>query len=388
MTTEPAAIRCRDVTKRFVLDVSGALWKLLRADTRAPSFVALDGINIDVPAGEFVGLLGRNGAGKSTLLRTIGGIYAADRGTIRVNGKLTGLYELGIGGNDHLNGTQFARRWFDIVGVGGRKIGELIDEIRDFSELEAAFDRPLRTYSSGMRARLYFAVATALPAEVYIIDEMLSVGDEYFQNKCWRRLRDRLNRGGASGVLATHDWTAILKLCPTCHILEGGRIVSGGRSPDVVRDYLGNKATDLADGAKFSSALPARVAARSLDDFRMDIPIEVSDPGTVQFGASIERFLPGYGWEHVIHRSPGSILDKPGYHTIELAIPNLPLPAATYSLCLFLTMLSPDGGRLITDVRSWTHGNALALEVDGARSRGAMRLQLSIARATRHQAVA
>ena len=376
---EPAAIRCRDVTKRFVLDISGTLWKLLRADPNMPSFTALHGIDLRVPPGEFVGLLGRNGAGKSTLLRTIGGVYAPDRGSIRVNGQMTGLYELGIGGNEHLDGSGFARGWFDIVGTNGRDIDALIDEIRDFSELDDAFARPIRTYSSGMRARLYFAVATALPAEVYVIDEMLSVGDEYFQNKCWRRLRERLGKG-ASGLLATHDWSAILKLCPTCHILDKGRITAGGRSPDIVRDYLGNKAAELSSGAKFSTGLPERVSAQSRAPFAMDITIDVSAPGTVQFGASIERFLPGHGWEHVMHCAPRTVVETIGRHALELAIPRLPLPEATYSLGLFLTLTTAEGARLVTDVRSWTYGNALYLDVAGQPSKGAVLLPMTIIR--------
>ena len=380
-------IDCRTVSKRFVLDVSGTLWKLLRADPSLPSFKALENVNLQVPRGEFVGLLGRNGAGKSTLLRTIGGVFAPDRGVVQINGNLTGLYELGIGGNDHLDGVGFARRWFDIIGTDGRDIEDLIQEIKDFSELEDAFHRTIRTYSSGMKARLYFSVATALPAEVYVIDEMLSVGDEYFQNKCWRRLRERLGRG-ASGLLATHDWSAILKLCPTCHIIEHGRVVAGGPSPVIVRDYLGNMKDPLAPGAKFTAALPSHFDAESLQPFEMVIPIEVTVPGQVLFGLSVERFLPGYGWEHVLHRSPEAVVASEGKHLIEASFQCLRLPAATYSLGLFLIVMTPAGERLVTDTRSWTYGNALELDVKGMPSESAVRLPLKLRRAAAEVAAA
>jgi lipopolysaccharide transport system ATP-binding protein len=374
---QQAAIGCRNVTKRFILDTSGALWKLLRANGRAPSYQALTDVSLDVPKGEFVGLLGRNGAGKSTLLRTVGGVHTPDRGQVRVNGELAGLYELGIVGNDHLDGAGFATRWFEIIGTGDARAEDLIAEIRGFSELGEAFTRPIRTYSSGMRARLYFAVATALPADVYVIDEMLSVGDEYFQSKCWRRLRERLGNG-ASGLLATHDWTAILKLCPTCHVLEHGRIVASGPSPAVVKHYLGSSIDALESGAKFTDTLPERLVAQSLKPFLATVEIDVAILGDVQFGASIERFLPGYGWEHVLHLPPTSITSRIGRQLVELAVPELRLPAASYMLGLFLVVLTPDGQRRITDVRSWTHGNALTLEVEGETSRAAVRLPLTL----------
>ena len=373
----PPAIRCGNVTKRFILDTSGALWKLLRANSDAPSFQALTDVSLDVPKGQLVGLLGRNGAGKSTLLRTVGGIHTPDRGHVRVNGGLVGLYELGIGGNEHLDGEQFARRWFDIVGHGDERIEDLIVEIREFSELGEAFQRPIRTYSSGMRARLFFAVATAIPADIYAIDEMLSVGDEYFQAKCWRRLRERLGNG-ASGLLATHDWAAILKLCPTCHILEDGRVVTSGPSPAIVKQYLGTSTATLEDGAKFTDELPKRFIAQSLRPFRVTFGIDVGMPGDVLFGASIERFLPGYGWEHVLHLPPTSVTTRMGRQIVELVVPELRLPAASYSLGLFLVLLTPEGLRKVTDVRSWTYGNALTLEVEGASSRGAVRLPLTL----------
>jgi lipopolysaccharide transport system ATP-binding protein len=375
--SDDVAIECRKVSKAFVLDTSGAFWKLLFANNGLPTYQALSEINLDVPKGQLVGLLGRNGAGKSTLLRTVGGVYSPDGGRIQVNGSLVGLYELGIGGNLFLTGATFAKRWFAMVGHGASPLEGVIAEIREFSELGEAFDRPIRTYSSGMRARLFFSVATALPADLYVIDEMLSVGDEYFQAKCWRRLRERLTNG-ASGLLATHDWSAILKLCPTCYILENGRVVANGPSPTVVRDYLGSSVEALADGAKFGGELADEFSATSLAPLSIKLPIDVTARGDIKLGASVERFLPGYGWEHVLHLPPTSIETCMGRNIVELDFDDLRLVAGDYMLALFLVMVTKDGERNATDVRSWTYGNALNLRVAGAESLATVRLPMTV----------
>jgi lipopolysaccharide transport system ATP-binding protein len=365
----PKAITAKSVTKHFVLDSTASLYRLLFKRSELPAFTALTDVSIDVPRGSFVGLLGRNGAGKSSLLRTIGGIHAPDQGVINVNGDMAALYELGITGNDHLTGREFAERWFTMFGSGTVNQREIIAEVHDFSELEDAFARPIRTYSSGMRARLYFAVATATQASVYVIDEMLAVGDEYFQNKCWRRLRARLGQG-ASGLLATHDWTAIMKLCQTCHILGGGKIVASGPTPDVVRNYLGNSTTAFDTGAKFSADLPDQFTGQSGEDLVINVEIDVTEPGDVQFGIAVEKFLVGYGWEHILHGPPKSVATTLGHHRVEARFPKLRLPAGDYALALFCVLVTPEGQRRVTDARGWTYGNGLQLVVGGRASAG------------------
>jgi lipopolysaccharide transport system ATP-binding protein len=361
------------------MDVTaGSLWRILRNDPSLERFTALDGVDLDVPSGQFVGLLGRNGAGKSTLLRVIGGVHAPDSGRVLVDGEMAALYELGIGGNEHLHGRDFARRWFGIVGTGERPMEELLAEAHEFSELSDAIDRPIRTYSSGMKARLFFAVATALPAAVYVIDELLSVGDEYFQHKCWRRLRERL-AGGASGLLATHDWTAILKLCRTSCIIQKGKIVDRGDSPTMVRHYLGIGTDDLQPGAKFAPTLPRVFEARSLSPFFAEIDIDVTEPGQALFGLSVERFLTGHGWEHVLHADLRPVSSGTGRQRVAVEFDQLRLPAGEYIFGLFLKLRAPDGNERATDVRAWTHGNPLTLVVRGEERDGAVRLPLSLA---------
>ena len=345
--------------------------------TSGRKFHALSNVTIQVPKGQFVGVLGRNGAGKSTLLRTIGGVYAPDSGVVVVNGDMSALYELGLTGNEHLTGAGFARRWFEVFGTKGKKRKLLISEVADFSELGDAFERPIRSYSAGMKARLYFALATARQSEVYVIDEVLSVGDEYFQNKCWRRLRQRLSNG-ASGVIATHDWSAILRLCPQSFIIEKGVSIASGPSPGIVRQYLGLSTEDFGTGAKFFPEPPKVVHANALEDFTLELGVRATEKLDLSMSAAVEVFVPGFGWEHVLHSDPQPIGVGPGDFMAKLRVPRLPLKKGEYSLAIFLSANGEDGRQVPLDVRSWTYGEGLSLVVDGADSIGAIRSPLRV----------
>lgn len=368
------AIRCRNLTRSFLLEHGGALHAALFGGRRARRFVALSDVTFTAQAGEFVGVLGRNGAGKSTLLRVLGGVYAPDSGTVEIYGALSAIYELGVTGNDLLTGRQFAVRWFDVFGAGGRRNADAIAEAHEFSELGDAFDRPIRGYSAGMKARLFFALSTALPADVYIIDEVLAVGDEYFQNKCWRRLRQRLG-AGAGGVVATHDWAAILRLCPRSVILEQGSIVAEGRSSDIVRQYLDLDPGVFARGARFLDA-PTRLTAHTFEDFVLDVRFEATEAFEWRLGFAVERFIAGAGWEHVLHADPVAVGEGPGVFAARIDVPAAPLPAGAYAAGLFLLRRGPDGVTEVVDARSWTYGNGVDLDVVGAESRAALRRPL------------
>ncbi len=207
------ALRCTNVEKTFAVQREQRVWRILfgsQRDAKGPVIHALRDISMEVPRGKIVGILGRNGAGKSTLLRLLGQVYSPTSGHIEIFGQVAGLFELGGMGNPNLTGREYAVRYLQFMGAAKRDLDGILDDIADFSELGEAFDQRIRTYSSGMGARLYFAVATVHQHEIYLIDELLSVGDEHFQAKCWQRMRLRL-LNGASGVLVTHDWTAIIK---------------------------------------------------------------------------------------------------------------------------------------------------------------------------------
>jgi ABC-type polysaccharide/polyol phosphate transport system ATPase subunit len=362
-TTARSVIECLDLSKTFVVLDGQSIWRVVLGGDSLKGFSALRNVTLQVRQGEFLGVLGRNGAGKSTLLRTLGGVYTPTSGAIRVAGPLSAIYELGMAGNELLTGDDFARRWLSLHGTGGRHIDRLLSGIAEFAELGEYFDNPIYTYSAGMKARLFFSVATSLPGQIYLIDEVLSVGDEHFQTKCWRRLRDRL-AAGASGILATHDWTAVLKLCREACVLERGRIVDRGRSPAVVRRYLGLP-QPRGNSAAFAPHLPSAYSALSEEDTTLSIPIDVKVTSPIWFACSVESFRQGFGWSHLLQVEPRPVAFRPGLYDVEMAIPSLPLSPGEYSLNLFLSEHGPEGTLAPLDVRSWTYGNDLALVVTG-----------------------
>ncbi|WP_342740122.1 ABC transporter ATP-binding protein [Bradyrhizobium sp. B117] len=359
------------MSKRFAIVEAGKLWRVALGLTgNMESFEALHDVSFDVPKGQFVGVLGRNGAGKSTLLRVIGGVYPADSGSVRINGALSGLYELGIVGNSQATGREYADRLLTVHGFAKRERQRMILDIHEFSELGARFEDPVQTYSAGMAARLYFSTATAGQYSVYLLDEILSVGDQHFQAKCWRRLQDRLAHG-ASGILVTHDWSAVLKLCQTAHVLDRGRIVFSGASERAARIYLyGDSAVGemRRDLAAFIKTPPGLISARQGDDLVVPAEIEIFQSCDVCFGFVIERMQPGFGWETVIvTKRPVSVGSRPGRRRVEARVPSLPIEPLTYQISLQLS--SPDPGAsgqfLLLDSVGWLSGNGIALEVLG-----------------------
>jgi lipopolysaccharide transport system ATP-binding protein len=363
---EPAGqsvIECLDLSKTFVVLDGQSIWRVVLGGDSLKGFSALRNVTLQVRQGEFLGVLGRNGAGKSTLLRTLGGVYTPTSGATRVAGPLSAIYELGMAGNELLTGGDFARRWLSLHGSGGRHIDRLLSEIAEFAELGEYFDNPIYTYSAGMKARLFFSVATSLPGQIYLIDEVLSVGDEHFQTKCWRRLRERL-AAGASGLLATHDWTAVLRLCREACVLERGRIVDRGSSPEVVQRYLGLP-QPRGDSAAFAPHLPSVYCALTGEDTTLSVPIDLKMNSPVWFACSVESFRQGIGWSHLLHVEPRPVASTPGLYDVEMTIPSLPLSPGEYSLNLFLSARGPQGTFVPLDVRSWTYGNDLTLAVDG-----------------------
>lgn len=371
------ALRCTGVAKTFAVRRELRVWRILLGSEHrqtGPVIEALRDISLEVPRGKIVGILGRNGAGKSTLLRLLGQVYTPTRGRIEVFGQVAGLFELGGMGNPNLTGREFAVRYLRLMGVQAADLTRVLEDIADFSELGDAFDRPIRSYSSGMAARLYFAVATAYQHEIYLIDELLSVGDEHFQAKCWRRMRERL-LGGASGVLVTHDWTAIVKLCETACVIENGTFSFRGPSDQAVVSYL-KLPRPSAIAARFAQSLPDQFFARSGRTMRIVLPVEILAAGAADCAISIETLRIGSGWEIIILSQFVRVGEAPGSYRLALDIPALPLMPGSYSLNLFLRHAQPDGG----DCRSWTYGNGLRLVVEGEPGTAAIRLPFTARR--------
>lgn len=360
------ALRCMNVEKVYPVQQDLRVWRmLLGLEPGGRKIQALRDISLEVPLGKIVGILGKNGAGKSTLLRILGGVYRPTRGRVESNGQVAGLFELGGMGNPSLTARDYATRYLRIMGAKKSEIPVLLDDIRDFSELGEVFDHRILTYSSGMRARLYFATATALQHEIYLIDELLSVGDEHFQAKCWQRMRQRL-LGGASGVLVTHDWTAILKLCEQTHIIEHGRFAFSGASDQAVVSYLDIPLPE-ATVARFSPCNPQSHVVHSGQDANIQLWVDILEPAPVDFAISIEMLRIGIGWEIVLLVDSIPVAEQQGRYKLNISIPNFPLTQGSYSLNVFLSRrkLAPQDATVGFDMRSWTMGNGFKLEVEG-----------------------
>jgi lipopolysaccharide transport system ATP-binding protein len=211
-------------------------------------FDALRDVTFALPAGSSTGIVGVNGAGKSTLLKVLTGTLEPTRGTVRLTGRTASLLELGTGFHPLFTGRQNIFYNARFLGLADDEIRERLPEIEAFSELAEFLDRPLRTYSSGMQVRLAFAVAASVRPDVLIIDEVLAVGDLYFQQKCIERIR-QFRDAGVTILFVSHDPGAVKTLCDRALLLHAGEVVDDGEPADVLAHYNGLIARKAADSA-------------------------------------------------------------------------------------------------------------------------------------------
>jgi ABC-2 type transport system ATP-binding protein len=226
-----------DVRMRFLLRHNRSLKELAVAAVRGKdlsnSFMALDGVSLSVDSGETVALLGHNGSGKSTLLKLISGVMRPSSGAVRVRGRIAGLIEVGAGFHPDLTGRENVYLNGAILGMDEATIRSRFDDIVAFSEIERFIDTEVKHYSSGMFLRLAFAVAVHTDPEIFLIDEILSVGDEPFQRKCIARIRE-LKAEGRTLVIVSHDLDMVAELCSRGVVLQSGNAVFDGSAPDAV----------------------------------------------------------------------------------------------------------------------------------------------------------
>ena len=202
----------------------------------AREFSALKGVSFKVNAGETLGIVGENGAGKSTLLKILTGIIAPTRGEITVDGHITGLLELGTGFNSELSGINNIFMNGLLIGMPKAEIERKLERIIEFTELGDFIAEPIKTYSSGMLMRLAFSIAIHAEPKAFVVDEALSVGDAYFQQKCMNRIKEFRERGG-SIIFVSHDLGAVKVLCDRALLLNHGEVVEEGSPERVVNSY-------------------------------------------------------------------------------------------------------------------------------------------------------
>lgn len=229
--SSPHSIELQNVTKSFPLQTSGVLGRL-----QPERFTALADVSFTVGHGESLAVVGRNGAGKSTLLNLISGVTPPTAGVLRTDGPVTALLELGIGFHPDLTGRENLALNASLCGLSRVETRRRYEAIVEFSELGEVIGDPLRTYSSGMWLRLAFAVAVHSEPEILLIDEILAVGDEQFQQKCFDRMTE-FRRQGKTIVCASHVHGIVSSLCERAIWLDHGRLVRDGRVEEVCREY-------------------------------------------------------------------------------------------------------------------------------------------------------
>lgn len=235
------AIEVKNMTKQFNVysDKASTLkekllfWKRGNKEVRT----VLKDINVDIKKGETVALIGTNGSGKSTLLKLMTKIIYPTKGTVQTRGKLTSLLELGAGFHPDFSGRENIYFNASIFGLSKSEIDRRLDDIIAFSELEDFIDNPVRTYSSGMYMRLAFSVAINVDADILLIDEILAVGDQHFQDKCFKKLED-LRDSNRTIVIVTHSLDSVKKLCNRAIWIKDGNVEMDGKTTEVIEKYL------------------------------------------------------------------------------------------------------------------------------------------------------
>lgn len=212
-----------------------------RSRAEGQRFLALDHINLDIEAGEALGIIGRNGAGKSTLLKLICGVTAPTSGDIDLYGRVASMLEVGTGFHSEMTGRENIYMNGAILGMSRREINAKMDEIICFSEIEEFIDTPVKRYSSGMYVKLAFSVAAHLDSEILIMDEVLAVGDMLFQRKCLEKMRQEAGSQGKTVLYVSHNMSTIRQLCDRCAVLEDGKLLFVGKTEDAIALYMKNE---------------------------------------------------------------------------------------------------------------------------------------------------
>lgn len=279
-----AAITIRDLGKRYRLGAAPTLHAGLFARMRRmagksrdntaaakahPSHVwALREVNLDVPPGQVLGVVGANGAGKSTLLKLLSRITTPTTGEFRIRGRVASLLEVGTGFHHDLTGRENVFLNGSILGMSRAEIARKFDEIVSFAEIEDFIDTPVKRYSTGMYTRLAFAVAAHLEPDILIVDEVLSVGDASFQRKCMGKMGDAA-AGGRTVLFVSHNMSAVQRLCSRAILMHQGRLSADGDPSDIVEQYLALGAgpgsadgEDLASRPRVLETLAQRVVIR------------------------------------------------------------------------------------------------------------------------------
>jgi len=349
---------------------------------------ALEDVSFHVQPGEAVGLIGRNGSGKTTLLRVLAGIIKPSNGRVDVGGRVASLLELGAGFQPEFTGRENVYLSGSIYGLKRAYIREQLDEIVAFAELERFIDLPVRTYSSGMYMRLGFAIASHLAADVLLLDEVFAVGDEAFQEKCFRKIFEYKARGGTI-VFVSHDAAAVERLCERAVLLVSGRVEYDGPTHEAVTRYHRLLAVER-DPAERKAGLTewgsgeARITEVTLlgDDGAERRQFLAGEPLTLRLKVHAERPLPAPRISYELRSEAGLLLaagvqesaelgwnDVEGERTLAFDVERLPLADGRFQLRFGLS--DPSGDKLY----HWLDDACRFLVYPDGSGRGLLRLE-------------
>jgi lipopolysaccharide transport system ATP-binding protein len=271
-----------------------------RSGAGTETFWALRDVSCDVSQGEILGLVGRNGAGKSTLLKIIAGVTAPTTGAVDIYGRIGSMLEVGTGFHPELTGRENVFMNGAFIGMRRAEIRARFDEIVEFSGVEDFLDVPIKRYSSGMAVRLAFAVAAHLDADILLVDEVLAVGDQAFQDKCLGKIRDVRQRQGRTVLFVSHNLAAVASLCTRALLLSGGVVVADADASEITRLYTAGVAmattTDVVDltalpRSKQTAARCSAIQVCAVDE--VGVALDAIIPGaTLQVSVTVEATAP------------------------------------------------------------------------------------------------
>ena len=351
------AVRARNLGKTYKLYERPAdrLIEAITRSSRHRDFPSLAGVSFDLPRGASLGLIGENGAGKSTLLKIVAGTTTPSEGTIATSGTVASILELGMGFHPEFSGQENARINAALLGLSSAEIKRRLPEIREFSELGEFFDRPVKTYSSGMALRLAFSVATHVDADVLIIDEALAVGDGYFQKKSIDRIVEFKKRGGTL-LFCSHAMYYIAMICDEAMWIDHGKARELGPAVPVIAKYESfleqkeRRASSPATTA-FSGRIPAQITEIVVHDgsgfprsefaagetVAVDVEFRTTEPSLsfqVRVGIDREDGVQVFGCDtSTWNLAPLSGSDR---FRVRLTIPDLPLSHGNFTVSAFV----------------------------------------------------
>lgn len=353
---------------------------------RFDDFWALRDISLDIAEGTTFGLIGHNGSGKSTMLRLISGIYQPTTGTVSVEGRISALLELGAGFHPDLTGRENVYLNASVLGLGRSEIDRVIDDIIDFSGIGEFIDVPVKVYSSGMYVRLGFAVSVHVNPEILLIDEVVAVGDEEFQRKCFEHIY-KLRREGVTIVLVSHSLGLIQTMCDSAAWFDEGRLRAKGTTVDVAAEYLhhvnveeaggsgapgadrggsrrGSGEVHFADITILDEAGNPTMFAATGDDLRIRLDFEVNEPvDSLKFGVSF-RHEAGQLISLTTTEADGVLLGRVTEGgTVTFTVPDLPLYNGQYLLSFYA--VTESGNHVYDEIE-----RAYKLTVRGTLPRG------------------